>query len=50
MCYCCEALRKTKLEIDIDAAINEFSRINPGRLKMAKILQVQFTILFVYYS
>ena len=28
-CYCCEALRKTKLEIDIDAAIDEFGRTNP---------------------
>ena len=28
-CYCCEALRKTKLEINIDAAIEEFDRTNP---------------------
>ena len=32
-CYCCEALRKTKLEIDIDAAIEELGRTNPRRLK-----------------
>ena len=28
MCYCCEALRKTKLK-DMDAAIDEFGRTNP---------------------
>ena len=50
-CYCCEAPRKTKLEIDLDAAIREeFGRTNPRRLKMANILQDQFIILFVYYS
>ena len=38
-CYCCEALTKTKLEINIDAAIKEFGRTNPRRLEMAKILQ-----------
>ena len=37
-CYCCETLRKTKLEIDIDATIEEFGRTNRRRLKMAKIL------------
>ena len=44
------ALRKTKLEINIDIAIDEFGRTNPRRPKIAKILQDQFIILFVYYT